>query len=220
MTYQFKTKEEATRFLSNEMQDCLLVKPVVVMTLNSAVLNQEHFTYFDYQQNGKYNASIFETNDGFELKISFSKQNLLVTAAESGDLNLFKKEMLNLQSENALAVSYVIAIQNEKTNILQFYYTNGLFSSLKLFRDPLITAVEVDKLISFQFLLRKEHTMPEELLANIFHNNSKLVLEFILNDALLKSELLQDRFQTSWAKRCLIKLDNECTRMYKSLIVK
>lgn len=211
----FKTKKEARDFLNGEIINSIQVDPEIIHVFADDIISQEHFSFFDFELNGKYNASILESQNGFKVDIIFKKHSPLVQAAEAGDLDIFKDEILKKPSQEAISLAFYMAIQCERLNILQFYYSADYVKSLKLFVDPLITASRNDKINSFQFFLRKGHHLPNEILGPIFQDNSKLIMSHIIGDSLLAKEILKEKYQTDWAKQGLEKKDNDSTRIYK-----
>lgn len=214
----FRTKKEAQNFLDQKMSNSHQVQTEILMTFSDGIISQDHFSYFDFESNGNYNASILETKNGYKVDITFRKHSAIVLAAEVGDLDLFKEEIKKKQSTEALSLAFVMAIQFERLNILQFYYSEGYVKLLQLFVDPLITASKTDKINSFLFFLRKGMQLPIEILAQIFHNNSILIMKHIIQDINLSGEILQEKFQTPWTQKGLLKRDNECTKMFKTLL--
>jgi len=212
----FKTKKAALSFLNERMKNCTQVETEILFTLSDHIISQEHSSYFDFDLNGKYNASILETKDGFKVDIAFKKHSAIVLAAEAGDLELFKKEFQKNQSTNALSLAFVMAILCENLNILQFYYSADYVKRLSLFIDPLITASRNDNINSFQFFLRRGLKLPNEILGPIFHDNSKFIMSHIIGDTFLSKAILEEKYQTAWAKNELLKKDNEATRMFKA----
>lgn len=215
MINTFRTKKEAQSFLEEKMANSHQVQTEILMTFSDEIISQEHFSFFDFESNGNYNASILETKEGYKVDIIFRRHSKLVLAAEVGDLDLFKEEIKKEQSTGALSLAFVMAIQSENLNILQFYYTADCVKRLLLKVDPLITASKSNKINSFQFFLRKGLPLPIEILAQIIHNNSILILQHIIQDVDLSREILQEKFQTTWTKNGLRKRDNESTRLFK-----
>lgn len=212
----FKTKKEAQDFLYEKMKNCNQIQTEVMVTFADGILSQEHYSFFDFDLNGNYNASIFENKNGFQVDINFKKHSEFVLAAEVGDLNLFKEQLQKKQSANALSLAFNLAILRERLNILQFYYTEDYIKNLTLYEKPLITAAKNNAINSFQFFIRKGEQLPNEVLAQIFHNDSALIMTFLIQDGELSKEILNERFQTEWTMKGLLRKDNESTRLFKA----
>ncbi|MBK6699269.1 MAG: hypothetical protein IPG55_05095 [Saprospiraceae bacterium] len=214
----FKTIKEARDFLDGEMNNSIQVEPEIIYTISDDIVSQQHFSFFNFELNGKYNASILETQSGFKVEILFKQYSKLVQAAKEGDFIVFKSEVLKKPSQGALSLAFFMAIQCERLNILHFYYTNDFVKSLKLFTHPLLIASRNDKINSFKFFLDKGMQLPNEILGPIFHDNSKLIMSHIIENSLLSAEILNEKYQTEWAKNGLLKKENEATRLFKNLI--
>lgn len=216
MKHYFKTENEARKFAIKQTQGLQKIDTEILTVLAEGIIYQEHSSYFNFDSNVRYNISLVQFHDRYEIEISTKKYSLMVLAAEIGDLKLFKEEFAKRPSNEALSLAFVTAIQNEKLNILQFYFDTDIVKNISLFKEPIFTATRGDKINSFEFFLRKDMKLPKEILGPIFQDNSVLILRFIIQHPVLSKEILEEKFKTTWAIDCLRKKDNEATRMFKN----
>ncbi len=218
MKVEFNTEQEAREFFLNKTQDLNQIQTEIISTISEDILFQEHYSFYDFSKDTKFRFSIYQTLKGFEVHSHSIKLSQLVLAAELGDLKLFQEQLNNNQTVKALSLAFVRAIENENTNILQFYFQSELFGSLNLYKKPLIYCTYSDKLNSFLFFLRKGEVLPIDILGHIFLNNAINILTHILDDHRLCAEVTQEKYMTNWALLYLHdeRRENESTRKYKA----
>ncbi len=217
MKFEFNTEKEARDFFLNKTQGLNQIQTEILSTISDDILSQEHYSFYDFSKDTKYRFSIYQTLTGFEVHSHSVNLSQLVLAAELGDLKLFQQQLNNNQSVKALSLAFVRAIENEKTNILQFYFQSELFGNLNLYKKPLIYCTYSDRLYSFLFFFRKGEVLPTNILGHIFLNNSIKILSYILEEPRLCNEVMQEKYMTNWAIVYLQdqRRENEATRMFK-----
>lgn len=215
MERNFKTREEAKYFIDDFVKHFTREQPRVFTTLDDKIFSQEHSSYFDHPGNTHYDVALLEFAEKFQVTIRATPYSRLVQAADSGNLELFEREMGKEPSSKALALAFVTAIQKEHLPILDFMYSNGHVDGLDLFKDPLVTASRNDKVESFRFILKRSPRLPAEILGPIFHDSSHEVMSCILEDKKFSEEIKKQEYLTSWATSALEKHDNEATRLFK-----
>jgi hypothetical protein len=217
MKFEFNTEQEARDFFLNKTQDLNQIQTEIISTISDDILSQEHYSFYDFSKDTKHRFSIYETLTGFEVHSHSIKLSQLVLAAELGDLKLFQHQLNNNQTVKALSLAFVRAIENENTNILQFYFQSELFDSLNLYKKPIIYCTYSDRLNSFLFFIRKGEVLPINIFGHIFLNNAIKILSYILDDPRLCGEVMQEKYMTKWALVYLQdeRRENEATRMFK-----
>lgn len=199
MKQSFITEVEARQYFFDKTQGLHQITTEIVTTLSEDIVYQEHFTFFNFEENTKYQFSIFQTSKGYEVEIETIKYSKLVFAAETCDLKFFKEQINNSISDKALTLAFVRAIDNECIDILSFYYNNDYFNKLTLYKPPLVFTTYRDRLNSFIFFLEKGERFPENFLAYLLMNNSNKILQHILEDTDLRNEILKEKYLTQWA---------------------
>ncbi len=150
--------------------------------------------YFSENENGIYDYTIENHINFFRLKIYKTYKHKMISAAKSGNLEMFIKNFLNTEKMKGFSLSE--AIINGHWNIVKYLIDNYDFKN-----KPISQAIRYDQVEIVNNLLNIRSILPKDWLAYCIYYDSIEVAKELLLKRKAHLNFSTDELKTNWFKR-------------------
>jgi len=211
----FETIEGAEQFVQTFGKYGLLksCEYGIMHEILEAEIKSAHKTYESYDSSKRYNHSIFHNEKkDVELKTYRTYLHPMVTGAEIGNLDYFKKNFT--LKENVLAKSISSAIYGGHLIIVKYLIDNNK-EKITQFKEPsaILLAIRGNQVEILDLLITEGIELPVEFLAQTLHNNSIDVFKYLINKIEKKIIDLPEYSSDSWLNRLLSSEKNDTVKL-------
>jgi hypothetical protein len=214
MKKEFANMQSARNYIKENTIGFDIIAPKTLFIIEDGVIEQEHLSFYDKNEETKIHFSIVRRTDRVELSFEKQKMSKLVHACETGNINLFEEYISKRNYESTLALAFKQAIYNDQLEIVTKFIDGKYLSNVKLYQNPIITSTIFDSVKSYKFLI-KHFDIPIEILSNILRHNSINILKETISNKEICHNIINSKTQnTGWVKRLEKELENEAVKIY------